>query len=596
MLVGKHGDHVGGERDAVKALLAGTVDAACVIDGNRLAFAREGAAAEPTRVAAPDAAVRPLQLHGARRRADRRSRGSASCCSRCRTTIREVRPLLDIEGLKAWQPGPHVAATRCSSARSIGSARSTAWLAARLIAEVVDLGDLGARRGRAPARQARARARAERGRACAGTAPTLAVDLPAWCRARGHARRRRVRRASTRIARGAADRWHGAERAGGDRRRAVAHAAGALGARRARRARRGRRAGARPSARRQARRCGPTRRRGSTRRPPPRSGIRRPRSRGTRRSTHPAEVEDAVVQVMTYLIENETAALLVPARFLGAPAPALPRGHAAARDPGRRRGAPHRGVHAARAPAPQRARALDRRRPGLARDAVRRARLRDRVASCSRCSARAASSSLLWFLHEHAPDACTREVARLAAQDEARHVAFGLAHLARHVGRGSVAARAARRRDRAPPRRARAHRRPQRARSSTRSSCSPPASWEPARLRARPRRGRRAAAARWTRAGARGWSRLGFAAAGRGARCRRCTRATSCSRRSALASRYALASQARRRCRDRARRDRAGRARPVVLGAEHRAARRREPDLDRVHRSAPRQAAARTRS
>src|SRR6476660_8654734 len=42
--------------------------------------------------------------------------------------------------------------------------------------------------------------------------------------------------------------------------------------------------------------------------------------------------------------------------------------------------------------------------------------------------------ALLWFLHEHAPDVCTREVARLAAQDEARHVAFGLAHLARHVG------------------------------------------------------------------------------------------------------------------------------------------------------------------
>jgi hypothetical protein len=33
--------------------------------------------------------------------------------------------------------------------------------------------------------------------------------------------------------------------------------------------------------------------------------------------THPPEVEDAIVQIMTYLIENETAALLVPARFLG---------------------------------------------------------------------------------------------------------------------------------------------------------------------------------------------------------------------------------------------------------------------------------------
>jgi hypothetical protein len=42
--------------------------------------------------------------------------------------------------------------------------------------------------------------------------------------------------------------------------------------------------------------------------------------------------------------------------------------------------------------------------------------------------------SLLWFIRDHAPDACTRKVAQLAAQDEARHVAFGLAHLARHVG------------------------------------------------------------------------------------------------------------------------------------------------------------------
>jgi hypothetical protein len=29
-----------------------------------------------------------------------------------------------------------------------------------------------------------------------------------------------------------------------------------------------------------------------------------------------ADLEDAVVQVMTYLIENETAALIVPSRFI----------------------------------------------------------------------------------------------------------------------------------------------------------------------------------------------------------------------------------------------------------------------------------------
>ena len=37
--------------------------------------------------------------------------------------------------------------------------------------------------------------------------------------------------------------------------------------------------------------------------------------------------------------------------------------------------------------------------------------------------------NLLNFLHAHAPDPVTRQIARLAARDEARHVAFGMAHL-----------------------------------------------------------------------------------------------------------------------------------------------------------------------
>ena len=40
--VGLHGDHIGGERDAARALMAGEVDAACMIDGNHLLFSREG--------------------------------------------------------------------------------------------------------------------------------------------------------------------------------------------------------------------------------------------------------------------------------------------------------------------------------------------------------------------------------------------------------------------------------------------------------------------------------------------------------------------------------------------------------------------------
>src|SRR6185312_1276954 len=42
VLLGKHGDHVGGEKLAVEALLRGEVEAATIIDGNRLAFANAG--------------------------------------------------------------------------------------------------------------------------------------------------------------------------------------------------------------------------------------------------------------------------------------------------------------------------------------------------------------------------------------------------------------------------------------------------------------------------------------------------------------------------------------------------------------------------
>ena len=42
LLCGKHGDHIGGERDAAQALMAGEIDAAWMIDGNHLAFSREG--------------------------------------------------------------------------------------------------------------------------------------------------------------------------------------------------------------------------------------------------------------------------------------------------------------------------------------------------------------------------------------------------------------------------------------------------------------------------------------------------------------------------------------------------------------------------
>jgi ABC-type phosphate/phosphonate transport system substrate-binding protein len=105
VLVGKHGDHIGGERDAVKALLAGTVDAACVIDGNRLGFAREGLL--------PPNATRVVHQTGAYDHCNMTViDGAPDEIGRFRELLLgmsyddpQVRPLLDMEGLKQWQPG-----------------------------------------------------------------------------------------------------------------------------------------------------------------------------------------------------------------------------------------------------------------------------------------------------------------------------------------------------------------------------------------------------------------------------------------------------------------------------------------------------------
>ncbi len=105
VLLGKHGDHVGGERDAARALLRGEVDAACIIDGNHALFAREGTF--------PVGSVRVL--------------GQTDPYDHCNMTVLgephpdtdrfvalllsmswddpAVRPLLEMEGLRRWLPG-----------------------------------------------------------------------------------------------------------------------------------------------------------------------------------------------------------------------------------------------------------------------------------------------------------------------------------------------------------------------------------------------------------------------------------------------------------------------------------------------------------
>ncbi len=106
LLVGKHGDHIGGEREAAKALMAGKVDAACMIEGNYKLFVSEGTL--------PAAATRVLT----------RTPNFDHCnftvtdqspqmlVNRFRTLLLEmsytdpdIRPLFDMEGLKVWREG-----------------------------------------------------------------------------------------------------------------------------------------------------------------------------------------------------------------------------------------------------------------------------------------------------------------------------------------------------------------------------------------------------------------------------------------------------------------------------------------------------------
>jgi hypothetical protein len=147
---------------------------------------------------------------------------------------------------------------------------------------------------------------------------------------------------------------------------------------------------------------------------------------------HDAGVETAVVQVMTYLVENELAALVVPARFIA-------RVHPHFREV----------VQLLAVQAADEARHVE--------VFTRRAELSGGPLGTSGAGGRASLQTLLdegdfslaafllsvlgegtfldllGFLERHGPDPVTRRVAHLALTDEARHVAFGMAHLERRV-------------------------------------------------------------------------------------------------------------------------------------------------------------------
>tara|TARA_Y100001934_G_scaffold266891_1_gene346910 strand:+ start:229 stop:1074 length:846 start_codon:yes stop_codon:yes gene_type:complete len=105
-LVGKHGDHIGGERDAARALMQNEVHAACMIDGNHLLFSAEGTLPQgSTRVLAQTAPYDHCCftiLDDAPRDAIEKFKSLLLSMS---YEDAKVRPLLDLEGLKVWREG-----------------------------------------------------------------------------------------------------------------------------------------------------------------------------------------------------------------------------------------------------------------------------------------------------------------------------------------------------------------------------------------------------------------------------------------------------------------------------------------------------------
>ena len=105
-LSGKHGDHIGGERAAARALMAGEIDAAWMIDGNHLAFSREGILpGGTTRIVSQTEKYDHCNFTASPGvNTDGLSRFSEILFS-MKWDVSSVRPLLELEGLKTWLPG-----------------------------------------------------------------------------------------------------------------------------------------------------------------------------------------------------------------------------------------------------------------------------------------------------------------------------------------------------------------------------------------------------------------------------------------------------------------------------------------------------------
>lgn len=104
--MGLHGDHIGGEREAARALLAGEVAAACMTDANHLLFGQEGTLPAGsgrllTRTGPFDHCVLAAGPSLDPELGERLRRLLLSMSA----ADPEVRHLLDLEGLTRWLPG-----------------------------------------------------------------------------------------------------------------------------------------------------------------------------------------------------------------------------------------------------------------------------------------------------------------------------------------------------------------------------------------------------------------------------------------------------------------------------------------------------------
>ena len=103
---GKHGDHIGGERDAALALMAGEIDAAWMIDSNHMAFSREGVLpAGATRIIARTMPFDHCNFTVSPGAPEEQIARFVQLLMSMKWDDPVVRPLLELEGLRAWVPG-----------------------------------------------------------------------------------------------------------------------------------------------------------------------------------------------------------------------------------------------------------------------------------------------------------------------------------------------------------------------------------------------------------------------------------------------------------------------------------------------------------